>query len=913
MARFEKKDFRQDVVDEIIAHLEEGTAPWQKPWNAGEIQDLPHNPVSGAMYRGINNIILEMKGRDDPRWLTYKQATSRNAQVRKGEKGSQIEFWKWSESKPVLDDNGKPVLDKNGKKTYRDVRLERPKVFHATVFNAEQIDGLEPYVAPEMKFYPAEEAEKIISETNITINHLPQDMAFYRPSTDEISLPPKEAFETAEQYYATALHEIGHATGHKSRLNRDLTGGFGSASYAKEELRAEISSYMTARVLGIGHDPSNHASYVKSWLKALREDKNEIFRASRDAEYIHEWVLNKEKRIELEERAKSFSQAKEVKQQEQKDMELHKIFDKKGNVLFEAKIENTVENEKTCVEMAIQEGISLENADLEAYELSGINLRGVNLKGANFACAFLKGADLSGANLEETNGMEAIFEGANFEGANLCRANFADSILSEANFKGANLTEASLYYAHVKNANLENANLEKAIIESANLEGANLYGAYFEGAFLDRDEEQSKTKRLELEERAKIALPMKEAKEQERTYLSVPYPEKNQAKALGARWDKRNKSWYVKAGIDTKPFEAWLNKEELQKTVSEPKLSPQEEFANFLKDNGFEAKGSPIMDGKWHRTTIEGDKKGKKSGSYRAFLDGQPNGQINNYKTGENDKWVYLGQSLTQEEKAELRKNFEKIKETRKAEQQAQYKLAAKKAFGVYTNLKNIATKENCPYLAKKDVHGYGVKINNKGDMIIPVKNSEGFIWSMQTVNEENKRFLTGSRKAGCMHVIDNKAEGNLNSIKTDKIYLAEGYATAATIHELTESPVVVAFDASNLKEVSAEIRKAHPKAEIIIAADNDHKLKNNVGIEKATEAAKEIGAKVIAPEFSQQEMEQGCTDFNDLIKVQGKDVTKEYLLSGDMEKVFKKGIERKSILRKHKSNIKEQAFGLRV
>src|SRR5690554_6428948 len=138
-----KQPYHERVAEEVIKALQEGTAPWIKPWEPGQQPDRPTNALTGKPYRGWNSVYLSMmqKG-DDPRWCTYKQAKELGAQVRKGEKGSVVQYWQFREKQLVKDDQGKPVLDDEGKKQYRNVELERPKVFHAVVFHASQIDGM---------------------------------------------------------------------------------------------------------------------------------------------------------------------------------------------------------------------------------------------------------------------------------------------------------------------------------------------------------------------------------------------------------------------------------------------------------------------------------------------------------------------------------------------------------------------------------------------------------------------------------------------------------------------------------------------------------------------------------------------------------------------------------------------------
>jgi len=291
----DQKPFHETVAEKLIEQLREGTAPWQKPWEPGDAGTfMPINPTTGKRYRGINALQLMSEGHADPRWMTYKQAAALDAQVRRGEKGTQIQYWKFTDEQTKTVD-GKPVLDNSGKEVKETVKLERPRVFFATVFNAEQIDGLPP-LAPrkEQTWNAVERAEQILQASGASIRHDQHDRAFYRVSTDNVHMPDKALFPTADAYYATALHELGHWTGHPSRLDRDLVHPFGSEGYAKEELRAEIASMILGDELGIGHDPGQHAAYVGAWIKALQDDSLEIFRAAADAEKIRDYVLGLE-------------------------------------------------------------------------------------------------------------------------------------------------------------------------------------------------------------------------------------------------------------------------------------------------------------------------------------------------------------------------------------------------------------------------------------------------------------------------------------------------------------------------------------------------------------------------------------------------------------------------------------------
>ncbi len=162
-----------------------------------------------------------------------------------------------------------------------------------TVFNGSQIDGIPDYVAPDVKAAPwrRPEAADIILTNSKAIIRIGGDRAFYSPSLDFIQLPDPASFESPYAFSSTALHEASHWSGHKSRLDRDLTGRFGSAAYAQEELRAELASVFLGKILDLPCDIPNHADYLASWIIKLKEDKREIFRAASDAQRIADYLL----------------------------------------------------------------------------------------------------------------------------------------------------------------------------------------------------------------------------------------------------------------------------------------------------------------------------------------------------------------------------------------------------------------------------------------------------------------------------------------------------------------------------------------------------------------------------------------------------------------------------------------------
>jgi len=908
-----KPTYRDEIAAEIIARIEAGTAPWQKPWQAGTLGQSPFNPVSGNPYHGINHVWLDMQGRSDPRWMIYKQALANDAQVRKGEKAATVEYWKFTETVPLTDPDGNPVVGADGKARTREVRLDRPRVFLAKVFNAEQIDGLAPYVPPPMPALPAliEAAEAMIASSGVPVFHDQVDRAFYRPSTDQIHLPPLASFHNTPSYYDTVLHELGHATGHHSRLARDF-GPFGSERYAREELRAEIASYMLARDLGISFDPSSHASYVESWLKVLREDKNEIFRAARDAETIKTWVMEPERRPELEraggqvlpattterspeELAPGQQTASAIKQPTTRDI---RPADRMENYFRPGRIVPSYlgQDEVVAFRHGGPMGWEVDVRAVENGRLGQVRTHHtipsemllaewekdnppptvprlyLNVPFGEKDAAKTAGAlwdkdakswyanpdrepDAFGRWIKPSETIELVDRLENYyrPGRVVPGLNGQDVVKSFERLKFG-------YWNVVLQAVRPDGTLEPERQSIGRPDSAELTA-------------WEKDNPVPLKGR-QVGQPEVAMPEPTRTrhFIAVPFAEKDQAKAAGAKWDRQEKSWYVPEGLAPEPFAKWAAG--AAPAVKEAPLSPVDEFAQVLKANGLVVEGAPVMDGKWHRVAVTDDKGQQKSGSYRGFLDGRPSGQITNYRGGDTIKWVATGTALTDEERARIQAEAANVRETRRQEQHELAERAAKTAYGVWTNLPGPATPDNCPYLAAKGVGGHGVKVNETGQMVVPARDAAGRLWNIQTVTPDGKLYLKDSRKAGTMHVLDVTGKGTLDSLaplKHGALVIAEGYATAATIHEATGHAVVVAFDSGNLKAVAEAVHAKYPDRPILIAADNDHaRTGGNLGMIKAEEAAKAVGGTFVAPQFTAEEKGLKLTDFNDLAKSRG-------------------------------------------
>lgn len=284
-------DLYQSVTDTVIDQLEAGTVPWVQPWGRPEVSTPLGMPVNGDTkrhYSGINILLLWGAAIDTRRttqtWLTYRQAQKLGGQVRKGETGTTVCY-----ADTFIPKAEKLRAQETGDDPNRIGFLKR-----YTVFNADQCEGLadEFYkgVAPLPPCETIPFAEKLIAATGADFR-IGGDKAFFSPQKDFIQVPPQPAFFEQINYYRTCFHELGHWTGHKSRLDRNLKGNKGSKDYAREELVAELAAAFMCSSLGIV-PTVRHTDYLGSWLRVLKEDKRAIFRAASLASKAADYILN---------------------------------------------------------------------------------------------------------------------------------------------------------------------------------------------------------------------------------------------------------------------------------------------------------------------------------------------------------------------------------------------------------------------------------------------------------------------------------------------------------------------------------------------------------------------------------------------------------------------------------------------
>ena len=299
---------REQLYEMYMQSLKENEMPWEKPWKSSNVFN-PVNPISTVHYHGINRMLLGIiatnRNIEDGRWATFNQIADKNGTyhpgkkwtLKKGSKGVPIELWKVRKigTKELINfSDYRKILEKDPDQAQNYTLYSQ--TFY--VYNFADIDGVPEMKKEKTNTVSIPELENFCNEVlkniGVGLEHK-GDQAYYIPSKDQIVLPEIGKFKSAEDYYATRLHETAHSTGAASRLKRDLSGTFGSESYAKEELRAEIASSLIFADLKMPTDAStldNHKAYIQNWISVLEKDPNVLFAAIKDAEAISDYVLS---------------------------------------------------------------------------------------------------------------------------------------------------------------------------------------------------------------------------------------------------------------------------------------------------------------------------------------------------------------------------------------------------------------------------------------------------------------------------------------------------------------------------------------------------------------------------------------------------------------------------------------------
>ena len=282
------------VTRQILEQLEQGVVPWARPWKVDGL--APSNLITRRPYRGINILLLGLRRATSPWWLTFRQALALGGSVRAGERSAPVIFWRWAER-----------AERAGCEHVRGEEIRRreriPVLRYYPVFNLDQTDGIDPAKLPAGDAdAPATvpTAEDILAgfQDAPAIEHLAQPRAFYRPATDTVTMPLRTAFTTPAGYYTTLFHELAHSTGHLTRLARpgfekNHAAPFGSDTYAREELVAELGAAFLCGEAGIDPDIPNSAAYIDHWRQKLSRDPRLVVTAAQQAQRAADFILGR--------------------------------------------------------------------------------------------------------------------------------------------------------------------------------------------------------------------------------------------------------------------------------------------------------------------------------------------------------------------------------------------------------------------------------------------------------------------------------------------------------------------------------------------------------------------------------------------------------------------------------------------
>lgn len=312
---------RKKIVEQLISNMKKGYIFSEWAWNRQAF--VPRNALTGTKYQGINRLNLSMSainnGYEDPRWLTFKKINELGYKLKEGSKGVFCEKWIWEKRiKVVNEETGKVEKNEDGTDKYITVSLERPIINYFYLYNASQIEGIQPY-----KDYEEPEQSSILEvadyfrvSSECPIEEKFQDRAYYSPKEDKIVLPPRKYFKSDEAFLGTLLHEMSHSTGSENRLNRDIKNKFGTEKYAIEELTAELSCVFLEAELNMNIDfkRQDHLNYFNSWIKVLEDNPNELYKVCSNASKSCNRLMDNYEKVRIFENKKQSIQQEELEE-----------------------------------------------------------------------------------------------------------------------------------------------------------------------------------------------------------------------------------------------------------------------------------------------------------------------------------------------------------------------------------------------------------------------------------------------------------------------------------------------------------------------------------------------------------------------------------------------------------------------
>ena len=915
--------FTDDFISEIIEAVRNNTAPWQQSWPSGLI--APYNAVKGNTYSGRNAVRLFFqglrRGYTDPRWATAHQIKEMQGHIRKGEKGTGILYYG---QRIVIEDDG----------TEKMLGVVR----HYYVFNIEQTNL--PVLQREALREVTPDLPAFAELLTIHNPRMAPGEPMYDPNTDTIRMLDKGAFTNDGEYYSAFFHEMGHWTGHESRLNRDLTHPFGTPGYAREELVAELSSFMLSLEHGLPFSPKQSHAYLQGWAERTGQELEDALRQGfKDATAAKNFIdaplrerqQEREQQVELatpltsrDEAETAPEKGRAVQTETTQEYQpkhgdvVRTYYTRTGKIGAEVRISiSHHETRPICYhyigKWGAASGVTPEELSKEDAKWRTTR-RGITIvDGPAAAIAFgnasltitaneknterkVSSATTAAEQSAATAAPEAEQAASAAEQSAETAAPEAEQAAPAAEQSAEPVTPETEQAAPAAEQSAETAapEVEQAapaahkpdVRETSATTMTSKTSKSADDAVVQAyvAERFDKLFRRAYDEQAMVA----EVMETRRVYLAVSWDERHEAKALGAKWDKKNSCWYALNKSLLPPLQKFNRQPgDYQRAGSGDSL---EDLRAMAASMGLDVERFDTTPNVWHRVPVEG-RRTTIDGAYKIWrnADGVTGATVKNLVTGETRTWSDRGARRDPVPDIVQRAAQLNREEQIQAQDQVRAQLnimRGQDALAAYKMLPDARGDE--PYFARKHMtSSHGIKRLEDGTMVIPLINGErvgawadtpkdrylGLV-SLQTIAPDGtKMLMKQAAKSGAYFPIGSPAA---RAVPTH-IVLAEGIATAEAAHQILAGGdrrvlAVAAIDAGNLVHVASTLQHMFPAAKKIIAVDNDLGTEQKHGKNSGIVAARAVAAK--HPEYTlaiPEPIDGKNTDWNDVLVQKGR------------------------------------------
>ena len=918
-----EQHFTDDFISEIIEAVRNNTAPWQQSWPSGLI--APYNAVKGNTYSGRNAVRLFFqglrRGYTDPRWATAHQIKEMQGHIRKGEKGTGILYYG---QRIVIEDDG----------TEKMLGVVR----HYYVFNIEQTNL--PVLQREALREVTPDLPAFAELLTIHNPRMAPGEPMYDPNTDTIRMLDKGAFTNDGEYYSAFFHEMGHWTGHESRLNRDLTHPFGTPGYAREELVAELSSFMLSLEHGLPFSPKQSHAYLQGWAERTGQELEDALRQGfKDATAAKNFIdaplrerqQEREQQVELatpltsrDEAETAPEKGRAVQTETTQEYQpkhgdvVRTYYTRTGKIGAEVRISiSHHETRPICYhyigKWGAASGVTPEELSKEDAKWRTTR-RGITIvDGPAAAIAFGNASLTITANEKNTERKVSSATTAAEQSAATAApeaeqaATTAEQSAEPAAPEAEQVAPAAEQSAEAAAPDAEQATpeaeqsaetaapeVEQAapvahkpdVRETSATTMTSKTSKSAEDAVVQAyvAERFDKLFRRAYDEQAMVA----EVMETRRVYLAVSWDERHEAKALGAKWDKKNSCWYALNKSLLPPLQKFNRQPgDYQRAGSGDSL---EDLRAMAASMGLDVERFDTTPNVWHRVPVEG-RRTTIDGAYKIWrnADGVTGATVKNLVTGETRTWSDRGARRDPVPDIVQRAAQLNREEQIQAQDQVRVQLnimRGQDALAAYKMLPDARGDE--PYFARKHMtSSHGIKRLEDGTMVIPLINGErvgewagtpkdrylGLV-SLQTIAPDGtKMLMKQAAKSGAYFPIGSPAA---RAVPTH-IVLAEGIATAEAAHQILAGGdrrvlAIAAIDAGNLVHVASTLQQMFPAAKKIIAVDNDLGTEQKHGKNSGIVAARAVAAK--HPEYTlaiPEPIDGKNTDWNDVLVQKGR------------------------------------------